>query len=238
MRHLGLLFIALSMLLSSSTCDGSRNSTDTEVDQTIQEEAPAEEKKSEVANNPVSMENGIYAKITTDRGEILILLYHDKAPVTVANFVGLAEGVIKNDHKEIGTPYYDGLMFHRVISIANGDPQDFMIQGGDPLGKGIGGPGYKFQDEFHPELKHKGPGILSMANSGPHTNGSQFFITHLATPWLDGKHSVFGEVISGMEVVNTTLQGDVMKTVEIIRVGEEAEAFDASAIFTESAIIR
>ena len=130
------------------------------------------------------------ATIYTDRGAIELQLHADKAPITVNNFVFLArEG------------YYDGTTFHRVI-------KDFMIQGGDPTGTGRGGPGYQFKDEFHPSLKHDGPGILSMANAGPNTNGSQFFITHVATPWLDGKHAVFGRVIEGMDVVNAIPERD------------------------------
>lgn len=139
----------------------------------------------------------INATIATNKGEIKLELYPDKAPVTVANFVNLAQ-----------RGFYDGLKFHRVIP-------DFMIQGGDPLGTGTGGPGYKFQDEFDPTLKHTGPGILSMANAGPGTNGSQFFITHLATPWLDGKHSVFGKVTAGQDVVNKIAMGDKMEKVTV-----------------------
>ena len=135
------------------------------------------------------------ATLKTSRGTIRIQLFADKAPRTVANFEKLA-----------GEGFYDGLKFHRVIA-------DFMIQGGCPEGTGRGGPGYTFADEFHPELKHSGPGVLSMANAGPNTNGSQFFITHVATPWLDGKHSVFGQVIEGQDVVNKIRQGDVMEKV-------------------------
>ena len=142
----------------------------------------------------------------------------------MGNFVGLAEGKITNDHSEKDTPYYDGLTFHRVIA-------DFMIQGGCPQGSGVGGPGYQFEDEIHPDLKHSAPGMLSMANAGPGTNGSQFFITHTATDWLDGKHTVFGEVVEGMDVVNSIQQADVMKAVRIARVGGEAEAWDAVAAF-------
>ncbi len=180
------------------------------------------------------MKDGIYAKITTNRGDIVIDLEYQKAPVTVANFVGLAEGKIKNSAKAEGEPYYNGLTFHRVISVANGDNQDFMIQGGDPTGTGAGGPGYNFDDEIHPDLKHDRPGILSMANAGPGTNGSQFFITHVETPWLDGKHTVFGKVIEGQEVVNNALTGDVMQKVEILRVGENTAHFDAVAVFEKS----
>ena len=172
------------------------------------------------------MQDGIYARFTTPRGEITLKLEHEKTPLTVANFVGLAEGKIENQTKDANEPYYDGLSFHRVIA-------DFMIQGGDPTGSGAGGPGYKFVDEIHPELKHDKAGTLSMANAGPGTNGSQFFITHGETPWLDGKHTVFGSVVEGLEVVNAIKQGDTMDKVEIIRKGAEAEAWDAAAIFTD-----
>lgn len=147
------------------------------------------------------MENGIYAKITTNKGVILLRLTYDKTPATVGNFVALAEGKMENSQKPLGTPYYNGLTFHRVIP-------NFMIQGGCPLGTGTGDPGYRFDDEFHPELKHNKAGVISMANAGPGTNGSQFFITHLATPWLDNKHTVFGEVVEGQEVVDAIAQGD------------------------------
>lgn len=172
------------------------------------------------------MKDGIYARINTDKGNILISLTYNQTPGTVGNFVALAEGQLENDAKPQGTPFYDGLKFHRVIP-------DFMIQGGDPAGSGMGGPGYNFDDEFHPDLSHSGPGVLSMANAGPGTNGSQFFITHVETPWLDNKHTVFGMVIEGQEVVNRIAQGDVMETVEIIRVGAEAEAWNAVESFRQ-----
>ena len=169
------------------------------------------------------MNNGIYAKFKTSKGDILVNLEYKKTPGTVGNFVALTEGNLENSVKKQGTPYYDGLKFHRVIP-------DFMIQGGCPLGTGTGGPGYKFDDEIHPDLKHDGPGKLSMANSGPATNGSQFFITHIETPWLDGKHTVFGNVVEGQNVVDTITQGDEM-SVEILRVGSEAEAYNAVEAF-------
>lgn len=164
------------------------------------------------------LKNGIYAKFITARGEILCQLEYEKTPLTVANFIGLAEGTKELGGGATGTRFYDGLTFHRVIP-------DFMIQGGCPLGTGTGGPGYTFPDEIDSTLTHSGPGILSMANAGPGTNGSQFFITHVATPWLDGKHTVFGHVVSGMDVVNAIKGKDALKSVEIIRVGEAANAF-------------
>jgi peptidyl-prolyl cis-trans isomerase A (cyclophilin A) len=170
------------------------------------------------------MQDGLYAKIHTSKGDILLDLEFEKTPGTVGNFVALAEGNLENSAKPQGTPYYDGLKFHRVIP-------DFMIQGGCPQGTGTGNPGYKFDDEIHPDLKHDGPGVLSMANAGPGTNGSQFFITHGETPWLDGKHTVFGKVVEGQDVVDAIAQGDLMDQVEIIRVGSAAEAFNAVEAF-------
>jgi len=172
------------------------------------------------------MQEGIYAKFHTPKGEILIKLTHDKTPGTVGNFVALAEGNLENSAKPQGTPYYNGLKFHRVIP-------DFMIQGGDPNGTGSGGPGYNFDDEFHPELRHDKPGVLSMANAGPGTNGSQFFITHVETAWLDNKHTVFGHVVLGQEVVDAISQGDTMDQVEIIREGEEAKNWNAVEAFRQ-----
>ena len=166
-----------------------------------------------------NLDNGIYAHLTTNKGEITVELAYKKAPLTVTNFIALSEGT-KESNKDLGTPFYDGLTFHRVID-------EFMIQGGDPKGNGTGGPGYMFADELT-DLIHDKPGVLSMANSGPNTNGSQFFITHVPTPWLDGKHSVFGSVVEGMDVVNLIKQGDILETVRIERVGEDANQFVAN----------
>lgn len=150
------------------------------------------------ATTEAAMSEGVFAKFVTTEGTFTIRLYDQEAPKTVANFVGLAEGSKEwtdpRSGEKVTKPYYDGIVFHRVIDA-------FMIQGGDPLGQGTGGPGYNFDDEFHPKLKHGKEGILSMANRGPNTNGGQFFITLAPTPWLDNKHSVFGEVVDGMDVV-------------------------------------
>ena len=170
------------------------------------------------------LKDGLYAEIKTSKGDIILELAFEKTPVTVANFVSLAEG--KNTfvtEAMKGKPFYDGLKFHRVL-------QNFMIQGGDPLGTGSGDTGYKFKDEIT-DLRHDKPGILSMANSGPGTNSSQFFITHLETPWLDGKHTVFGHVIKGMETVNKIVQDDKIISVKIIRKGSNAKKFDAVKTF-------
>lgn len=175
---------------------------------------------------PVVLE-GIFAEIYTNKGKIALQLEFQKTPITVANFITLAEGkneYVTNDRK--GKPYYNGLKFHRVIA-------NFMIQGGCPLGTGAGDPGYKFKDEFDPSLKHDKPGILSMANSGPATNGSQFFITHKDTPWLNNKHSVFGRVIEGQKVVDAIAQDDVIEKVVIIRKGKLAKNFNAEKVFSE-----
>jgi FKBP-type peptidyl-prolyl cis-trans isomerase len=169
------------------------------------------------------LKDGLYARFDTSKGDILCSLEFEKTPLTVANFVGLAEGTkdLGGGAKAKGDKFYDGLKFHRVIP-------DFMVQGGCPLGTGTGGPGYTFPDEIDPELKHSRPGILSMANSGPGTNGSQFFITHVPTPWLDGKHTVFGHVVSGQDVVNKIQGNDLINSIEIVRVGRAAENFESN----------
>ncbi len=184
-------------------------------------------------SNAAELKDGLYAQMETSKGKIVVQLEFEKTPLTVANFVGLAEGS-KNYSKDRsapkpqnGQPFYDGITFHRVI-------KDFMVQCGDPTGSGSGGPGYRFKDEINPGLKHTGPGILSMANAGPGTNGSQFFITHVATPWLDGKHTVFGKVIEGQDVVNAIVQGDKITKMTILRVGEKAKAFKGDQAAFES----
>lgn len=175
---------------------------------------------------PAVAGEGIFATIATNKGNITIELFYKKTPVTVANFISLAEG--KNPFVTVerlkGKPFFDGLKFHRVIN-------DFMIQGGDPDGNGSGGPGYAFKDEFN-DSKFDKAGILAMANSGPATNGSQFFITHKDTQWLNGKHTIYGQVTQGMSVVNSIVQDDVITKVTITRKGEAAKKFDAVKVFT------
>ena len=172
--------------------------------------------------------DGLYAKLETNKGDIILRLEYRKTPMTVANFVGLIEGT-KDSNKDVGVPFYDGISFHRVID-------NFMVQGGDPDGTGRGGPGYSFPDEIDQSLKHDAPGVLSMANAGPDTNGSQFFITHKATPWLNGKHTVFGRVDRGLDVVNAIRQGDTIKKATIIRQGSEANAFKADQASFDSLV--
>ena len=171
----------------------------------------------QTSSGNAALGDGLFARIATARGDIIVRLEYERTPLTVCNFVALAEGKMTRAGSK---PFYDGLIFHRVIN-------DFMIQGGCPQGTGTGGPGYRFADEIDPGLRHDGPGVLSMANSGPATNGSQFFITHVATPWLDGKHTVFGRVVQGQNVVNAIRQGDRIERISIIRNGAGANAFRA-----------
>lgn len=182
------------------------------------------------------LKDGLYANFQTSKGNMIVKFEDEKAPVTVANFVGLAEGKIENKSKAKGVPFYDGTIFHRVI-------KDFMIQGGDPKGTGMGDPGYKFDDEKN-DLQHTGKGILSMANSGPNTNGSQFFITEVATPWLDGRHTIFGSVINGLDVIDVIANVEkgaqdkpktdvVLEKVSIFTKGDEYKDYDAAKIFNE-----
>lgn len=221
------LFILTSLSIVALIACGAKSENDNITNETSDNKSIqiVEEVKT-VSETPVDKEEGIFAEIVTSKGSIFIELAFEKVPMTVANFVGLAEGVIENNSKEIGTPYYDGIIFHRVIP-------NFMIQGGDPTGTGMGGPGYKFRDEIDPSLRHDRAGVLSMANAGPSTNGSQFFITHNETPWLDGKHTVFGYVTKGQNIVDAIQQGDVIETIKITRKGKEAKAFDAAKIFAE-----
>ncbi len=184
-----------------------------------------------------SLEDGLYAEFQTTQGEFLVKFNFKESPVTVANFIGLAEGKIPNTAKEKNVPFYDGVIFHRII-------KDFMIQGGDPKGTGEGDPGYKFDDEKN-DLKHYKKGILSMANSGPNTNGSQFFITEVATPWLDGKHTIFGEVVQGVETIDKLanvktgaqdkpIENQIINKVIIIKKGKEYKHFEAEKFFNEN----
>ncbi len=175
--------------------------------------------------NNLDLDDGLYARLFTGKGEIIIRLFPDEAPLTVMNFVGLAEGDLKFANKK--GPFYAGLKFHRVI-------EDFMIQGGDPEGTGSGGPGYRFPDETDNGLIFDKPGLLAMANAGPDTNGSQFFITHVATDWLNGKHTIFGQVVDSQEVVDAIKQNDVIEKLEILRIGPEASSYKADgAAFKE-----
>ncbi len=167
----------------------------------------------------LNLEDGLYAEMITSKGNIYIRLEPELAPLTTANFVGLAEGTIENNARQGGVPYYNDMVFHRVVP-------NFVVQGGDPMGNGQGGPGYRFKTEVHADLKHDKAGTVAMANSGPDTNGSQFYITHTPTPHLDGGYNVFGYVINGMDVVNAIVQGDTINEVNIIRVGKDAKKFN------------
>ncbi len=182
------------------------------------------------------LSDGLYANLQTSKGNMIVKFEEEKAPVTVANFIGLAEGKIPNKAKSKGVPFYDDTIFHRVI-------KDFMIQGGDPKGTGMGDPGYKFEDEKN-DLQHTGKGILSMANSGPNTNGSQFFITEVATPWLDGRHTIFGKVVQGEDVIDAIANVEkgpqdkpktdvVLEKVSVFAKGDQYKNYDAAKTFEE-----
>lgn len=209
-----------------NSCNANSNKTEEQpVAEQNQNQTPAYQENPNWKN-----EDGIYAEFNTTKGIIVCRLEYKKVPMTVGNFVALCEGKMENSGRPTGSPFYDGLTFHRVIA-------NFMIQGGDAAGNGSGSAtSYRFPDEFDPTLRHDGPGILSMANAGPATNQTQFFITHVATPWLNDKHSVFGKVMVGQDVVNKIQQGDKMNTVRIIRVGKDAEAFDGLKMYNEKRI--
>ena len=199
------LFVATTMLFSLTACSSSSK-----------------------AMKAIEGKDGLYAILETEKGEVALELFYDKTPLTVANFVGLAEGTLDACG---GKPFYDGLTFHRVID-------KFMAQGGDPLGNGTGGPGYQFADEIVPGLEFNEKGKLAMANAGPNTNGSQFFITTIHTEWLNGKHTIFGEVVEGQEVVDSIEQGDHIKSLKIVRNGKEAENFKVNQAFFDDLVAK
>jgi cyclophilin family peptidyl-prolyl cis-trans isomerase len=211
MKRYTMLFFVL--LVSLSLFVGCKSTTKTDQDMQAGSSAKLPEKE-------VQLKDGMFAKIITPKGTITVSLEYKKTPLNVVNFVGLAEGT--KDFKPVkgrtSGPFYDGLTFHRVIA-------NFMIQGGDPLGNSMGGPGYDFPDEIVPTLTFNGPGVLAMANAGPNTNGSQFFITHKATPQLNYKYTIFGHVVSGQDVVNAIRKGDTIEKIEIIRNGDKAKEF-------------
>jgi peptidylprolyl isomerase len=224
------IFLTLTLFAGMlSSCNANGNKTEETKMSTPAEPAkpttyvPSEEEKK------WKEQPGMYAEFVTAKGTMVVSLEYKKAPVTVANFVALSEGKMKNSAKPENVPFYDGLTFHRCIHT----PQPFMIQGGDPQGTGQGGPGYSFGDEFDFSLKFDKPGLLAMANAGPATNGSQFFITEAATPWLDYRHSIFGTVVEGMPLVSQVNNGEKIEKINIVRVGKEATAFDAMAIWAK-----
>jgi peptidyl-prolyl cis-trans isomerase A (cyclophilin A) len=216
-----LLLLLVGFAATFTSCDNKSSSGDSAQKDVTPAATPV---PAAVDDTAWAKENGLYAVISTTKGKIVCELEYKKAPLTVANFVTLAEG--KNEGTKVakGKPFYDGLTFHRV------DP-GFVIQGGDPNGNGSGGPGYEFPNEVDPSLGHSKPGTLAMANSGPNTNGSQFYITLAATPNLDGNYNVYGYVVSGMSVVNATAIGDKIESVKIVRVGKDASDFDAPKVF-------
>ena len=212
-----LLFIGFLFIFSCSQNPQNTNTDEEQVDE-------------EIMN--VDTSQGLFAVINSSKGKMIAKLFEDKAPMTVANFIALAEGNMPNTYRKAGLPFYDSLKFHRVISLTNGDNENFMIQGGDPLGNGQGWPWYKFKDEFS-DLKLDHAGILAMANSGPGTNGSQFFITLKATPWLDGVHTIFGELIAGTEIPFLIKANDIIYSVKILKKGEKYSKYDALSEFNK-----
>jgi len=229
-KVIGLIAIVLTLAVGCSTPQ-SQDQGQTENQSSKDTAAKAQGPQYGVESIRANHGEGLYAYLDTRGGDILLRLAMEKAPLTTANFVALAKGEMPNDFRKQGKPYFDGLKFHRVISLVNGDEYNFMIQGGDPTGTGSGGPGYQFRDEFHPSLRHDRPGVLSMANSGVGTNGSQFFITIVPVKDLDDKHSVFGYVVEGQNNVNRMLKDDEINSVRIIAVGEAAENFNAIETF-------
>ncbi len=217
MKNTNILWALLAIFILGSCSNSSQSSVD---------ESSSVEEEPVVAL--VDTSNGLFAIFSTTKGVAIAKLFDEKAPLTVANFVALAEGSMPNSFRKAGVPYFDSLKFHRVISFTNGDKENFMIQGGDPQGTGNGGPGYNFKDEFS-DLKLDRPGLLAMANSGPSTNGSQFFITLKATPWLDGLHTVYGELIAGTEVPFLIKTNDYITKIKIIRKGAKALKYNAMA---------
>ena len=231
LKKVALLLTAFMALTCLSCCSAKKSKTETKNTSVPEKEAVISEAKTEtqIITNKTSEEvkmsaetlealngkEGVFAVLTTEKGQIVLELFFKETPMTVANFVGLAEGTLDAAK---GKPFYDGLTFHRVIA-------DFMIQGGDPQGNGTGGPGYKFADEFVDGFIFDKPGKLAMANSGTNTNGSQFFITHVPTDWLNYKHTIFGQVVTGQNVVDTVEQGDHIINLKIVRQGKEAEKF-------------
>lgn len=181
-------------------------------------------------DNKTTLPEGLYAVVETNRGTIHVNLDYKNAPLTVANFVGLTEGKKENTFRKKGEPYFDGLKFHRIVP-------DFVIQGGDPSGNGTGGPGYQFENEISPNLKHNKKGVIAMANSGPDTNGSQFYFTLKELPFLDGNYSVFGHVVKGLDILDLIVQNksgeNTMKKVTIIRIGKEAKNFNSEKEFAQ-----
>ena len=211
-------FVTITLIIIFIGCSGPGDKKSTNAVE------KSEQTTLEYLNNVDGATDHMYAVISTSKGDIIVELNYEVSPLTVANFVALSEGDMPNPYEEQGEPFYDGLIFHRVM-------QNFMIQGGDPMGTGYGNPGYSFKDEIT-QLKHDRAGTLSMANSGsPGTNGSQFFITHKATPWLDGIHSVFGYVVKGQSVVDVIEKGDEIEHIEIIRMGQSANDYDAIKVF-------